>query len=160
LETLIPDLSLITSTSSTKPKIKFYEGKEGILKAYYEILDLPDESEVVGFATFEGIFKLFPQSAFDSYVKKRAAKKIKQKLIMPADEYALEHSADNKKEFRETLLIPREKFFITNEINIYQNKVAIVSLGEEKVAVIIESQQIADTQRAIFNLIWNNLRKK
>lgn len=160
LESLIPDLSLMTSANPAKPRIKFYEGKEGILKAYYEILDLPDGSEVVGFATFEAIFNLFPKSAFDNYVKKRVAKKIKQKLIMPADEYAVNHTVDNKKEYRETLLIPKDKFFITNEINIYQNKVAIVSLGEEKVAVIIESKQVADTQRAIFNLLWNNLRKK
>ncbi|EKD58991.1 MAG: Transcriptional regulator, TrmB [uncultured bacterium] len=160
LESLLPDLSLLTSTGPNKPKIKFYEGKEGILKAYYEILDLPDGSEVVGFATLGEIYKIFTRSDVDRYVKKRAAKRIKEKLIMPTDKYAESHSQDNKKEWRETLLIPRNKFFITNEINVYQNKVAIVSLGEEKVAVIIESQQIADTQRAIFNLIWNNLRKK
>ncbi|EKE12103.1 MAG: Transcriptional regulator, TrmB [uncultured bacterium] len=160
LESLLPDLSLLTSTGPNKPKIKFYEGKEGILKAYYEILDLPDGSEVIGFATLGEIYKIFTRSDVDKYVKKRAAKRIKEKLIMPTDEYSESHSQDNKKEWRETLLIPRSKFFITNEINVYQNKVAIVSLGEEKVAVIIESQQIADTQRAIFNLIWNNLRKK
>lgn len=159
LDKLIPDLSLLTATSPARPKIKFYEGIEGILKAYYEILDLPDGSEVVGFATLGEIYKLFTRNDVDRYVKKRAAKKIKEKLIMPTDEYSESHSQDNKKEWRETLLIPRNKFFITNEINVYQNKVAIVSLGEEKVAVIIESQQIADSQRAIFNLIWNNLRK-
>jgi sugar-specific transcriptional regulator TrmB len=159
LESLLPDLSLMTTNNSSKPKIKFYEGKEGILKAYYEILDLPDGSEVVGFATLGEIYKLFTKNDVEKYVKKRAAKRIKEKLIMPTDEYAESHSQDNKKEWRETLLLPRNKFFITNEINIYQNKVAIVSLGEEKMAVIIESQQIADSQRAIFNLIWNNMRK-
>ena len=160
LESLLPDLSMLTAGSSAKPKIKFYEGKEGILSVYYEILDLPVGSEVVGFATFEGIYKIYSQNQIDSYIKKRAAKKIMQKLIMPTDQYAQNHATENKKEFRETILIPKEKFFITNEINIYQNKVAIVSLGEEKVALIIESQQMADTQRAIFNLLWNNLKKK
>jgi sugar-specific transcriptional regulator TrmB len=159
LENLIPDLSMMASGSSDKPKIKFYEGKEGILKAYYEILDLPEGSEVIGFATLGEIYKIFTKNDVDKYVKKRAAKRIKEKLIMPTDEFAESHSQDNKKEFRETLLIPQKKFFIKNEINIYENKTAIISLGEEKVAVIIESKQLADTQRAIFNLLWENLRK-
>ena len=77
---------------------------------------------------------------------------------MPTDEYAHNHLNDNKQELRQTLMIPKNKFSITNEINIYQDKVAIISLGEEKVGVIIKSKQIADTQRAIFNLLWNNLR--
>ncbi len=160
LENLLPDLSLLTIGSSAKPKIRFYEGREGVLKAYYEILDLPVGSEVVGFATFEGIYAIYSQKEIDSYIKKRAERKIKQKLIMPSDKYAENHSTENKKEFRETILIPKNKFFINNEVNIYQNKVAITSLGEEKVAVIIESQQMADTQRAIFNLLWHSLKKK
>jgi sugar-specific transcriptional regulator TrmB len=160
LERLIPDLSLITSIGSKKPKVTFFEGKEGILSAYDEILQLPFNSEVVGFATFEGIYKLFPESAIRQYIKKRVEKNIKQKLIMPTDQYLQNHIEDNKKELRETIMIPRKDFFIENEINIYQNKVAIISLGEEKVAVIIESQQTADTQRAIFNLLWKSLRKK
>jgi sugar-specific transcriptional regulator TrmB len=160
LESLLPDLSLMANHGTAKPKIKFYEGKEGILKAYYEILDLPDGSEVVGFATLGEIYKLFTKNDVDKYVKKRAAKRIMEKLIMPTDEYSESHSSDNKKEWRQTLLLPRNKFPISSEINIYQNKVAITSLGEEKVAVIIESQQMADTQRAIFNLLWTSLRKK
>ncbi len=129
LDNLIPDLSMLTSTSPAKPKIKFYEGKEGLVAAYYEMLDLPNGSEVLGFATFEGIYKLFSESAIHTYIKKRVAKKIKQKLIMPTDEYAHNHLNDNKRELRQTLMIPKDKFSITNEINIYQDKVAIISLG-------------------------------
>lgn len=160
LESLVLDLSLLTDRSSSKPKIKFYEGKDAILSVYYEILDLPIGSEVVGFATFEGIHKLYSKSIIDNYIKKRAAKKIKQKLIVPTDEYAQNHVSEDKKEARETIMIPRKQFFINNEINVYQNKVVIVSLGEENVAVVIESKQVAETQRAIFNLLWNNLKKK
>lgn len=159
LENLLPDLSLLTVGASSKPKIKFYEGREGMLKIYYEILDLPEGSEVLGFATYEGIHKLFPKNEIDRYIKKRAAKKIRQKLIVPTDQYIEQRVVDNKKELRETIMIPKNKFSISSEINIYQNKVAIVSLGEEKMGVIIESNQIADMQRAIFNLLWNALKK-
>ncbi|KKU45024.1 MAG: hypothetical protein UX62_C0043G0003 [Microgenomates group bacterium GW2011_GWA2_46_7] len=69
------------------------------------------------------------------------------------------HAKDNKEELRETIILPRKDFPVSNEINIYQNKVAIMSFGDEKIGIIIESQQIADTQRAIFNLLWKSLKK-
>jgi HTH-type transcriptional regulator, sugar sensing transcriptional regulator len=159
LDALIPDLSLLVIGGTEKPKIRFYEGREGMVSAYYEMLDLPVGSEVVGFATFEGIYKIFPKAEIVRYIKKRVEQKIRQKLIMPTDEYAHDHIVDNKKELRETILIPRNRFFIKSEINIYHDKVAIISLGEEQIALIIESAQIADAQRAIFNLLWHSLKK-
>ncbi|MDD5396910.1 MAG: helix-turn-helix domain-containing protein [Candidatus Moranbacteria bacterium] len=160
LENLLPDLSLLTIGSSAKPKIKFYEGREGMLSVFYDIFELPEGGEILGFATYEGIHNLFSKNEIDAYIKKRAAKKIRQKLIVPTDEHIEQRVSDNKKELRETIMIPRKNFLIKSDISIYQNKVAIVSLAEEQVGVIIESSQIADTQRAIFNLLWNSLRKK
>jgi len=50
---------------------------------------------------------------------------------------------------------PRPKIYpFTNEINIYRNKVAIISLEDELVAVVIESESIANGQRSIFELAW------
>lgn len=160
LENLLPDLSLLTIGTAAKPKIRFYEGREGMLSVFYDIFELPEGSEILGFATYEGIHKLFSQKEIDVYIQKRAAMKIRQKLIVPTDEHIEQRISDNKKELRETIMIPRKNFLIKSDISIYQNKVAIVSLAEEQVGVIIESSQIADTQRAIFNLLWNSLKKK
>lgn len=160
LENLLPDLSLLTIGTAAKPKIRFYEGREGMLSVFYDIFELPEGSEILGFATYEGIHKLFSQKEIDVYIQKRAAMKIQQKLIVPTDEHIEQRVSDNKKELRETIMIPRKNFLIKSDISIYQNKVAIVSLAEEQVGVIIESSQIADTQRAIFNLLWSSLKKK
>lgn len=78
---------------------------------------------------------------------------------MPSDGHGNEHIENSKIELRETILIPQKEFPIKNEINITKNKIAIFSLAEEMIAVVIESKQIADTQRAIFNLLWKNLHK-
>lgn len=160
LNELLPGLSLMASDSRTKPKIRFYEGKEGMLSVYYEILDLPVGSEVVGFATFEGIYKVFSEREINRYIGKRVKRKIRQKLIMPTETHGRNHSIQNQKELRETVLVPKRKFSIESEINIYENKVAIISLGEEQVALIIESEQVASAQRTIFDLLWESLRNK
>ena len=52
-------------------------------------------------------------------------------------------------------LIPTEKFNFTNEINIYDDKVAIISFKEELIGMIIESTEIANSQRAIFDMCWD-----
>jgi HTH-type transcriptional regulator, sugar sensing transcriptional regulator len=160
LDSLVPDLSLLVPDTLEKPKIRFFEGKSGLMAAYYEMLDIPNDSEVVGYTTFEGVYKIFSESAIKSYINRRVVKKIKQKLIIPTDEFMENHISENKNELRETIMVPKKKFPITNEINIYENKVAIFSLGEEKIGVIIDSKQIADTQRAIFNLLWDCLKNK
>jgi len=51
-------------------------------------------------------------------------------------------------------LVSPEKFDFTNEINIYDDKVAIISFKNELIGMIIESTEIANSQRAIFNMCW------
>ena len=60
----------------------------------------------------------------------------------------------NKKFHREIRVINKNQFDFTNEINIYDDKVAIISLKDELIGMIIESIEIANSQRAIFDMCW------
>lgn len=157
---LVSELDLlISSKSKIRPKIRSFEGRQGILAIYEEILLLPPGAEVLGYASFGGVYDLYSEKEIKSYIGRRVKAGIKQKLIMPTDKYVDKHQNSNTEELREVILVPEEKFPIKNEISIYENKVAIISLGVEKIGVIIESSQTADTQRAIFNLLWDALNK-
>jgi hypothetical protein len=51
--------------------------------------------------------------------------------------------------------MPKDITVFSNEINIYDNKMAIVSLGKnELLGIIIESDAIAETQKSIFEIAW------
>ena len=52
-------------------------------------------------------------------------------------------------------LIPKDQYNFTNEINIYDDKVSIISFTDEIIGMIIESKEIANTQRAIFSIAWD-----
>ena len=67
-----------------------------------------------------------------------------------------------KKNYREIRLVPPSEFSFANEINIYDDKVAIISFGKDKtvLGMIIESAEIADTQRAIFMMAWEFARAR
>ncbi len=64
---------------------------------------------------------------------------------------AHERRANDKAEFRETLLIPGDKYPVPTDIEIYDNKVMIAS-WHEKLGIIIESKEVATTLRSVFRL--------
>jgi len=60
---------------------------------------------------------------------------------------------------RETRFLPESEMTFSPEVNIYNNKMLIVS-WEEKMAIIIESKELVELQKLTFNLLWNILPEK
>ncbi|HOX41538.1 MAG TPA: hypothetical protein PK263_05090, partial [bacterium] len=153
---IMPELVSMASTGS-RPKVRFFEGKEGVVSAFEDTLKQPAGSEILMYSTTRGFYSEVP-SYLDSYLKKRVAKKISVRLILPDDPLSVEYAKKDKEQLRQTRLVPAAKFPFTNEIDIYGNKLAIVSLEQEWLAVIIESESIAKTQRMIFELAWDGAK--
>ena len=59
---------------------------------------------------------------------------------------------------RESLIIPNKEFGFHPEINIYNNKVMIAS-WREKLGIIIESAEIADAMKKIYELSWAEAKR-
>ena len=80
--------------------------------------------------------------------------------ISPNDEVGCKVHGEDTKRLREIRLVSAQDFDFTNEINIYDHKVAICSFdaglkGESDMfGVIIESKEVAETQRQIFEMAW------
>jgi len=63
----------------------------------------------------------------------------------------------DRQSLREIRLVPAREFNFNNEINIYDSCVAIISFGkgsQDVFGVIIESREVAETQRQIFEMAW------
>lgn len=147
---LLPDLRLLHNKGEKRPKVKFYNGIEGLKSMYWESLE--SKGSIVGYGSIDDMWVLSADFITD-YVKERIKRKIPIRGIVPATAQSREYIKLNPKEMRELCLVPKDRFPFTNEINIYNNKVAIFSF-REKVGVIIESEDIAHTQKAIFELAW------
>lgn len=158
IQDLIPSLSLLAQKGGSRPKIRFYEGIEGVKTIYNDCIDQPQGGSMVFASAFEDVHEVLPPSFMASFLKKKVERGIWARGIVPSGKYATERTRNNKKELRESIVIPEKEFPIRGETIVYQNKVAITSLGEEKASVIIESEQIADNQRAIINLLWKALK--
>jgi len=95
---------------------------------------------------------------FPKHYQRRAKKGIKIKGIIPKTELALERTKHNQEELRQSTLIPADKFYFSPEINIYDNKIMIAS-WREKLGIIIESEEIADAMKKIYQLAWAEARR-
>lgn len=157
LKAALPDLRRLHGKSS-HPRVRYYEGIDGVKKIYAETLNA--QSEILNYADSKLIRQFWPN--YDKeYVEERVKRKIYLQGIAPRDEQGEKVASENKLRYREIRLVEPGEYSFANEINIYDDKVAIVSFGKDEiVGMIIESTEVADTQRAIFSMAWEFAGKR
>lgn len=153
---LLPQLiSLQNIYGKTKPKVQFFEGEKGMREAYEDTLK--SKEIILAYANVETMHKALP-SFFPEYYKRRTANKIFIRAIVPKNKLSIERSQVNQEEMRDTRFLPESDMTFSPEVNIYNNKILIAS-WKEKIAIIIESKELADLQKLTFNLLWGVLPK-
>jgi hypothetical protein len=93
------------------------------------------------------------------FVDERVKKGVISRSICKETESVMKYVKNNAAQLRITKILSTENFPIDNEIDIYKNKVAIASYGKEMFGMIIESEEIAKAQKAIFELAWRGADK-
>lgn len=158
LRTMIPKLTSDFTLSVEKPIVRFYEGKEGIIKANLEIL--AEKQEILAYVYVDESVDDQMEDFWKKYYKQRVRDKIYVRSITPDNRSGKEYKKRDKDQLRTTYLVPQEQFPMKIEKNIVGNKVAFFSQESGKlIATIIENKLIADTERAIFELAWKEAEK-
>lgn len=148
-EKILPELILL-HTIENRPKIRFYEGTDGLEYVYEDTLT--SSEPIRAYATVDDMHKALP-NYFPKYYKRRAEKNISIRAIVPETPVGKERETHDVEEKREIAFVPAEKYYFSPEINIYDNKVMIAS-WREKLGIIIESEEIADAMKKIYELAW------
>lgn len=163
LERILPELRSFYNLIPSKPKVRFYEGLEGIKSIFEDVL-ITKPKELVVFTSLDDLINILG-TFIKNYTARKADFGIPTRAISTdtplARRYNQLHYAQAKPPaVPEIRFVPKEKFLFKTEINIYSNKIAIMSLKtEELVGVVMESVVVADTQRAIFELAWEATEK-
>lgn len=150
LKKIIPELKSKIRPKSSKPKVTYYEGKDGLIKAYEDTLKTSDM--IHSFACYDVIHGEF-QEYFSTYYKRRAKNKIPIKCIHLDTKLGRLKAKRDKNELRESRLLPANKYYYKPEIQFYDDKVSIAS-WEETLGIIIESHEIRELFQVIFDLAW------
>jgi sugar-specific transcriptional regulator TrmB len=149
IEQALPELRTTMSLDAVKPQISYYEGKQGLKKAFEQVLEEADE--IIGYGSNEDDVKYLPE-LYPNYYERRIKKKIPVKAIIPATDFNVKVFSNNLKELRNACLIPKE-FDYPIQINIYKHTTVFYSF-EESFALIIKSRPIADCLKKIFEMAF------
>ena len=141
--------------ASRRPKITFYEGTDGLERVYEHTLSAKED--IKSWASFEGMHEAMPEY-FNTYYARRTKKKIKIFSIHPDCDFARERQKNDKKELRESALVPASKFQWIPEIQVYADFINIAS-WKEKLGIIIESPEISQAMKTIFDMAFETAEK-
>ncbi len=154
---ILPELLSITNTLALKPKIKYFEGMDGLKNILEDTLTA--KKELLGYSNLKSVSDLIGDY-ISQYAEKKMKKQLKTRIICPSSKEAFQYTkkyypANFPPELIEILYVNPKEFWFEHEITIYDNKVAVISLNpEELIGMIFESPVYARSQRAIFNLAW------
>lgn len=143
-----------------QPSVSFYEGLAGVKNILWDTIEDMETKEILSYASADYLKIGFGQDFLDKYWKRRTERKIFSRGIIPktAEAISLFTPEKNLKELRKVKFIGPEKCDFTNEIDIYADKISIISLDKDNLyGVIIKSKSIANTQGSIYELLWSFL---
>lgn len=152
IETVLPELLSITNAIDTKPKVRFFDSREGIYDIYRETLDYPDSRMRMWMSS-----PWYDDEKFwrDFYMPSRIGKKIHLRAIVPKTDESVPFVKEDIMSLRETRMTDGND--IAADIMLYgMRNIAIISY-EESTALVIESQKLFETLKMIFEAHWQLL---
>jgi len=150
---LVPQLLAFTNLIDKKPQIRYFDGTEGMKEVIKDALSYPGQEVLTFFS--ESYLENFGDEFFaEIYRPERLKRKISTRAILPDNEEMRNLAQDDEKVLRRTKLIDSNLFKIKFEMMIYGNeRVNIVSF-KENFALIIDSPEINESFKSIFETIW------
>lgn len=157
LERDLPVLNSIFNTNPKKAKVAYFEGYEGIKQLYEDsLLCTKKNEEILGYVTNETVEYLNDYAV--DYVDRRVAKGVSFRGIYQDKPELRQHLKKDKEHLRKSKVVSEKQFPIKNEINIYADKMIIITYSPAPYGILIESKEVVDTQRSIFEMAWRGIK--
>lgn len=152
LETLLPGLTRMFEGAGERPAVRFFDGKVGVATLRENLLSLPAGTDLRFIYCHDALARVYSEPDRRSHAQKRATKGINLRSVYTRKEgpFAPDDIVPNT----ERRYISYEKMPITSDMYIYNNTVAIIALQKKIFGVVIESEEIAQTMRIFFELLW------
>lgn len=146
----LPQLLAISQASPEKPRVRYYEGVDGIKSVFADTLQAGQE--IVGWSDYEYSMKRLP-NFFEQYAQERARRNILYRVIARNTPAGRDRAIKANRHLREVKFSNTPG--IETDLYIYGDRVAHVNFQTDNMfAVIIEDLKIAATLRAIWRQAW------
>lgn len=151
---IIGELKSMIHPDAVMPKVRFYQGVDGIINLFEDVLQQKD--------TVYGALQLNSEThpsiidyAFNDYTARRVKNGNKAYMLFNDSPITREYKKNDKKMHRTTYLLPEDIFPFDACYHIYANKVAFYSFKKNDLTgVLIENSNIYRTTFSVFKMAW------
>lgn len=155
-EAILPNLEALFLAKPSQPKVRFFEGKEGLTNVYEEMLNT--SKKVYSIFSYDDFMTVFTEKENEHFfdILKKAGGQFYD-LIKPTP---LATKSVKTQLFRKD--VSKVKFLpldykVTIDLLVTGNKVAMLSF-KSLAGVIIEDQDIADSQKEFIKYLWQTIK--
>jgi sugar-specific transcriptional regulator TrmB len=164
IERIVPEMMALHKDTKQRPIVKIYEGRQGLINVFEHSLRTKEKlmrvcssPENLGKTVF---------NYMQEYIGKRYNLGIKMRGIHPDTKRhrGLKFALDNlfgkqAHGFDTSILLPPEKYHFPADLAVYDDTIAYMSGDHGGLAVLIESKEIAEVMKNIFDLAWEEAKK-
>lgn len=153
LDRLLPELRSLLLRGEDKPRVRLFEGKEGLQVLQEEFIS-SGRGPVEGLVSLDDLYALFPEPEFHERIRAIRLKAGLATRQVCATSQPTPKVEEDRRYLRESRYISRERFPFRGSFYVNGPILSIVSLQSKIIGVLIEHQDISDAFRAIFHLAW------
>jgi len=149
VQTSMPTLLNYFYTYTDQPGVRFFQAIEGIKEIYNDMLRTGKDIYVIRSPHDQD---LMSNEFFTKFKDKKSKLNINTYMINSQENREIYNDKTDKLYKTCRTQVNPDQYSANVEISTYGDKVSIISFGEEAIGMIIDSPQIAEANRQIFNL--------
>lgn len=149
---VLPDLIARLHTKGTRPRIRIYEGIDGVKTIFEDTLAVRTKL-LRSVLSMEDLFKIPGREYMMGYVRRRIAAGVRLRVIRSEQKEVEEVWPTSEKELRELHYAPHGMIFPMTTY-LYDDKVSIIGTERENFGMMIESKEFYQTMENLFELCW------
>jgi len=153
IEKVAPQLKELYKTTDHRPKIKYYEGYEELERLHNEILSMP---HLKSYDVLSSTSQFLKFSFAKSFLDKRAEKNIKIRLIATNSPEIRTYKKTDKEYGIDIKIVPEKLFKNLSSFLYIFNKRVIFFGAHDMIAVSIESKEIREPLKVMYDILWNS----
>lgn len=157
VKTILPELELMCNTEGMRPKVRFYEGAEGIKTIFEDTLRVSNKM-LHGILSMEDLYAVPGKTYMDNYVRRRVALGIHLNVIRSESKEVAVNWPTSNYEDRDVRYSPSYLVFPMT-MYLYDTKVALLGTKKEHFGMIIESPDLYGTMKNLYDVLWDLSRE-
>lgn len=159
VQSIFQDLEALYNLNEEKPKLAYFEGEDGLGQLTANMVnEVKTRGELLSFSAPGAASGYYTTKRFLQLAQERAKKQIMSRILIPTIEGIPGYvEGEDFKNWRHIKIVDPKKFPFKASFNIWGNKVAILTVRSHPIGVVIESKDISDTLRSIFEMIWGQV---